>query len=144
MGRPAHLPEGSGPPTFLAAASQRLRGKSGRPRKPRDPRDPRNPGLSSPRSPFGPALDAEIRGPVAQVVAVNPRLLPLNHAAAYLGVSHFTLREMLAAGALRPVEIPLPPDRRGRRKLGVVRKVLLDVRDLDALVERAKAAWSPA
>jgi DNA-binding XRE family transcriptional regulator len=36
------------------------------------------------------------------------------------------------------VTIPLPPDRRGRRQDGAVRKVLLDLHDLDALVERVK------
>ena len=73
-------------------------------------------------------------------MAANPRLLGLDDAARYLSVNPWLLRELIAAGAIRRVEISLPPDRRGRRALGVVRKVLLDVRDLDALVERAKGA----
>jgi hypothetical protein len=69
--------------------------------------------------------------------------LGLDDAARYLSVNPWLVRELIAAGTIRPVAIPLPPDRRGRRQRGVVRKVLLDVRDLDALVERAKAGSRP-
>lgn len=131
----------------LAAASRRLRRPAGRPRiRPTPPAEPRNPGRSDglPKTgpPPAPAPGAAIREPCGcRVAAVTtaPRLLGLEDAGHYLGLSAWLVRDLIRAQALRPVEIPLPPDRRGRRALGVVRKVLLDVRDLDALVERAKA-----
>jgi hypothetical protein len=53
-------------------------------------------------------------------------------AAAYLGgLSTWTIRDMLAAGVLRRVTVPLP----GGRGL---RRVLIDREDLDRLVEEAK------
>jgi excisionase family DNA binding protein len=62
-----------------------------------------------------------------------PRLLDLPGAAAYLSVSVWTLRDMLAAGTLRAVRLPGA----GGRDL---RRVLIDARDLDALVEISKEA----
>jgi hypothetical protein len=69
--------------------------------------------------------------------AALPRLLPLPVAAWYLGISLFSLRDVVKSGGLRPVPRPLPPDRRGRRQNGQLRKFLFDVRDLDHLIE----AW---
>jgi hypothetical protein len=67
--------------------------------------------------------------------AALPRLLPVPSAAWYLGISVFSLRDVVKSGALRPVPLPLPPDRRGRRQDGQLRKLLFDVRDLDQLIE---------
>ena len=71
--------------------------------------------------------------------AALPRLLPLPVAAWYLGISLFSLRDVVKSGGLRPVPLPLPPDRRGRRQDGHLRKLLFDVRDLDELIE----VWKP-
>jgi hypothetical protein len=67
--------------------------------------------------------------------AALPRLLPLPGAAWYLGISPFSLRDVVKSGGLRPVPLPLPPDRRGRRQNGQLRKLLFDIRDLDQLIE---------
>jgi hypothetical protein len=93
----------------LAAASQRLQRPPGRPRKPRP--DPPAPGVTT--------------------SALAPRLLDLEGTAVYLSVSTWTCRDLEAAQVIRRVRIPLP---RG----GEVRRVLFDVRDLDALIERWK------
>lgn len=94
----------------LAAASERLRKKPGRPRKPR----PEPEGVASP--------------------AVPPaRLLDLPAAARYLTLSTWTLRDLISSGTIRRVRIPLPNG-------GELRKVLLDREDLDALVSRWKEA----
>jgi hypothetical protein len=58
------------------------------------------------------------------------RLLDLDAAAGYLGVSPWTVRDLEAAGVLRRVRVPLP----GGREL---RKLLFDKADLDRLIE----AW---
>jgi len=59
-----------------------------------------------------------------------PRLLDLDAGAAYLALSPWTVRDLIAAGILARVRIPLPNG-------GELRKVLLDREDLDRLV----AAW---
>jgi hypothetical protein len=59
------------------------------------------------------------------------RLHDLEASALYLGVSIWSVRDLEAQGILRRVRIPLP----GGREF---RKVLFDVRDLDALIERWK------
>jgi hypothetical protein len=64
---------------------------------------------------------------------LSPRLLDLEAAAAYLGVSPWTIRDMEAAGVLPRVRVPLP----GGRDL---RKLLFDKADLDRLIE----AWKEA
>ena len=97
----------------LAAASQRLRGRPGRPR----------------------TRPEQLPAPVIQVAAVAPvapRLLDLGGAASYLAVSDWTVRDLEAAGVLHRVRIPLP-------KGGELRKVLFDRLDLDRLVEAWKS-----
>jgi hypothetical protein len=65
---------------------------------------------------------------------VTPRLLDLDAAAAYLGgVSVWTLRAWIADGHLRAVKLP-SLTRPGESS----RRVLLDVRDLDALIEQGR------
>ena len=98
----------SEPVLILAAAADRLRGKPGRPRKDR------------------PAA------PATTLPAQAARLLDLPSAAAYLACSTWTLRDLVAAGTLRRVRVPLP----GGSEL---RKVLLDRADLDRLIEAWKA-----
>lgn len=80
-------------------------------------------------------LDAPVRHLGGLGTAALPRPLPLPVAAWYLGISLFSLRDVVKSGGLRPVALPLPPDRRGRRQDGRLRKLLFDVRDLDELIE---------
>lgn len=70
--------------------------------------------------------------PHMPVVTVPPRLLDLESSARYLGVSPWTVRDLVANGTLVRVRIPLP----GGDDL---RKVLLDREELDRLVARWKA-----
>ena len=80
----------------------------------------------------------------APLVPLSARLLDLPTAAAYLGVSLWAIRDLEAAGTLSRVRVPLPPDRRGRRRGGELRKLLYDRADLDRLIDRWKAdseAW---
>jgi len=84
----------------LAAAQRRL-GKPGRPRKP-------------------------VHEPVT-VSACLPRLLDVEAAAAYLGVSAWTVRDLDAAGVLSRVRVPLPHG-------GELRRLLFDREDLDRLI----------
>jgi hypothetical protein len=68
------------------------------------------------------------------VVQVTPRLLGLEDAARYLGaLSVWTVRDLIAAGKLTPVRLPGP---RGED----LRRILLDIHDLDALVDAARHA----
>ena len=59
------------------------------------------------------------------------RLFDIDRAAAYLGVSPWTVRDLEAAGTIKRVRVPLP----GGREL---RKLLFDKADLDALIETWK------
>jgi len=63
---------------------------------------------------------------------LSSRLLDLPAAAQYLGLSAWTIRDLLGNGTLRRVRVPLPNG-------GELRRVLLDRQDLDALIERWKA-----
>jgi hypothetical protein len=61
-----------------------------------------------------------------------PRLVDVAGAAAYLGgVSEWTVRDLVAAGRLPRVRLPLGGDRE-------VKRLLFDVRDLDHLIESSK------
>jgi hypothetical protein len=68
--------------------------------------------------------------PSASPAGLAPRLLDLPAAAAYLGVSPWTVRDLEAAGTLRRVRVPLPNH-------GELRKLLFDRVDLDQLID----AW---
>jgi excisionase family DNA binding protein len=65
---------------------------------------------------------------------VPSRLTDLHGAAEYLGVSYWTVRDLVSAGEIPTVQPPAPTGRRGQR----LRRVLLDIRDLDAVIERWK------
>ena len=65
------------------------------------------------------------------VTPIHPRLLDLEGCARYLGVSVWTIRDMVDTGKLRRVRLPLEGEK-------VLRKVLFDVRDLDQLIDRWK------
>ena len=75
----------------------------------------------------------ERSAPVSQsIVPVPPRLLDLEAAAAYLGVSPWTVRDLEAAGTLKRVSIPV-----GSKDL---RKLLFDRVDLDELIQHWKTS----
>jgi hypothetical protein len=61
-----------------------------------------------------------------------PRLLDEHAAAEYLSVSRWTIRDYIARGRLRVVTMP-PLAASDATSL---RRVLIDIRDLDAFVER--------
>src|SRR5689334_3796897 len=68
---------------------------------------------------------------------IEPRLLNLRQAAAYLDVSYWTLRDYVLAGLLPTVTLPALRPRecdRPRQRLG---RVLIDQRDLDAFIDRS-------
>ena len=67
--------------------------------------------------------------------STGPRLLDLAGAAAYLGVSTWTIRDWAAAGIVRRVRLPGSAN----SQTGALHRVLFDVRDLDRLVEISKA-----
>jgi len=79
------------------------------------------------------------RGPqsgaaVLETVAPAARLLNLRAAAAYVGVSYWTMRDMTLSGMLPVVRFPVPRAKDGR----TIRRVLIDRQDLDRLIEANK------
>lgn len=74
-----------------------------------------------------------VPGTVPAVALLAPRLLTVDGAAAYLAVSPWTVRDLIHAGALPRVRLPLPHG-------GELRKVLFDREDLDRLIARGKDA----
>ena len=130
----------------LTAASVRLRRPPGRPRT-RPLAGPGeglgNHGPSPAPAPMAPngagcGLPVASAAPAGGLVApLRPRLVDLEGAAAYLAVKPWNVRELIRLKLLPRVAVPLGPDRRGRRADGRLRKVLIDVADLDRLVD----AW---
>ncbi len=102
----------------LAAAAERLRGKPGRPRK-----HGHVPGTAAPQD----GEDKRPRWSALALSAIAPRLMSLEQAALYLGVSPWTIRDLIANGTLARVRVPLSNGRE-------LRKVLLDREELDELV----------
>lgn len=71
---------------------------------------------------------------VQETGVLRPRLLDLKAAGAYLGVSYWSARNLVDRGVLPKVELPICPRSDGR----VLRRILIDRKDLDALVEANK------
>jgi predicted site-specific integrase-resolvase len=76
--------------------------------------------------------------------AFQPRLMNLHDAAAYIGVSYWTLRDYVFDGIIARVTLPCA---RRRKKGGAIvrragdmdaRRIYVDRADLDALIERCK------
>ena len=112
----------------LAFASQRLRGRPGRPRK--DP-DPDYVGMTSEAetsknrvSMSRPARQRVLAGTGREVI--QPRLLNLRQTAEYLSLSTWTIRNLVDNGTLCRVQ------------LGTIRRLLFDRLDLDRLVETSR------
>src|SRR6266849_1786319 len=109
-------------PLPLAAAAERLRRPPGRPRK--VSRD-ESAQASQAGAPSEGVDSLGARGaPVPALCPVTPRLLDVDGAAAYLGVSAWTIRDLDAGGQLPRVRLPLP----GGKEL---RRLLYDRTDLD-------------
>jgi excisionase family DNA binding protein len=64
----------------------------------------------------------------------GPRLLDLKAAAMYMGLSYWTVRDLVIAGRLPSVKIPRPRSGDGR----TIRRILLDRYDLDEFIEQSK------
>lgn len=62
---------------------------------------------------------------------ILPRLLDVKQAAFYLSLSTWTVRDLIASGKLKTVRIP-HPFKEGK----FLDRQLLDVRDLDAFIEK--------
>ncbi len=75
-----------------------------------------------------------------QTVAAGPRLLSLHQAAAYLGLSYWTVRDWILAGHLSTVNLPPLRPKEGDRARASLRRVLVDRVDLDAFIEARKGA----
>lgn len=65
---------------------------------------------------------------------IPPRLLNLSRAAEYLGLSPWTLRQLVANGVVPRVRLPIGRASRDR----TVQRLLIDRRDLDAIIEANK------
>jgi len=105
-------------PGPLSAAAARLRGGSTQVRSEVRCRE-----LRAKPVPRRAKLDPEPRPEACQTSALPPRLLGVREAGSYLGVSPFTIRNMLKDKRLCPVRVP-----------GLIR-VLVDRLDLDQLIE---------
>ncbi len=89
------------------------------------------------------ALDGQSAVPAALKAPVTawPRLLSIDQAAQYLGLSYWTVREFINDGSIKAGPLPRPDTlrMRERRALGdTVRRLLIDRNDLDALVDNWK------
>jgi excisionase family DNA binding protein len=87
------------------------------------------------RAPEEQEAGAPARRARATAAPVSPRLLDVDGAAGYLAVSPWTIRDMIAAGRLPRVRLPLAGDRDCRR-------LLIDREDLDRLIAQAKESSS--
>jgi hypothetical protein len=65
---------------------------------------------------------------------LQTRLLDLHQAAAYLGISYWTARDLVNAGTIPTVRIPSVRAGDGRP----IRRILVDIRDLDAFINGNK------
>jgi excisionase family DNA binding protein len=62
------------------------------------------------------------------------RVLGLNQAAEYLGVSYWTMRDLVQAGTIPTVKIPSARAGDGR----AIRRILVDIHDLDVFISGNK------
>ena len=111
------------------------RGRPGRPKQGdhgifQRPEDGQNTGMTVPER-YASRGDVEPAAVRRTVAPCAPRLFDLHDTAAYLGLSHFTVRELEQQGILPRIRIPLPHD-------GELRKLLFDKQDLDALIDTWK------
>lgn len=74
-----------------------------------------------------------------EVATSEKRLVNLNEAAAYLGLSFWTIRDYVLAGLIPMIQLPALRPREGEKPRQALRRVLIDRRDLDAFVDSRKA-----
>lgn len=111
-----------GGPLPLADAARRLRGRPGRPSKtPERSHVEVTPALQVRVAPSPAARPSD------RTSNVLPRLLGVEAAGRYLGVSAWTIRDLVAGGQLQPVRLSLASGK-------AVRRLLLDRMQLDLLV----------
>ena len=70
------------------------------------------------------------------------RLRDKRGAAAYLNTSVDTIERLIQIGKLPIVRLPVERAKNGKGRAGVHRRVLVDVRDLDRLVDESKEVAS--
>jgi len=88
----------------------------------------------------------EIPSGVVDTVSIRrSRLVDKPRAADYLGTSEDTIDRLIATGALPVVRLPVENasietqgGSKRKARVGVNRRILIDVRDLDALIDRSK------
>ena len=73
------------------------------------------------------------------VTPISPRLLDVGGAATYLSLSTWTIRDLIQAGHLQPVRLPVAIAGTAR----TMRRIRLCVRELDAFIDRCKADAAP-
>jgi len=74
------------------------------------------------------------KDPLISAGSPAARLLDLNQAAQYLSISYWTMRDLVNAGTIATVKIPSAGARDGRS----IRRILIDIRDLDAFIDGNK------
>ena len=76
---------------------------------------------------------------LGETIRITPRCLNRDQAATYLGVSVDTIDRAIQSGVLPTVRLPVERNRTtGRGSVGQGRRILIDVRDLDALIDKSK------
>jgi hypothetical protein len=66
-----------------------------------------------------------------------PRLIDLRAGALYIGISRNSMRHLVEAGVVPVVTLPCARPLNGKN-LRTIRRILIDVRDLDTLIEQSK------
>jgi hypothetical protein len=69
---------------------------------------------------------------------IGPRLVDMAGAAAYISTSRDTVERLVNTGRLPIVKLPVERAANGSGRAGVCRRVLIDVRDLDRIIDASK------
>ena len=78
------------------------------------------------------------RQAVSHLPWLTARLVDLHAAAAYLGVSFWTVRDYVLQALIPTVGLPALRPREGEQRRRMLRRVVVDVRDLDTFIESRK------
>lgn len=81
---------------------------------------------------------AVVEDTVEQITVHRARLVDKDAAAQFLSTSTDTIERLIQSGALPIVKLPVERAENGRGKTGSSRRVLIDVKDLNTLIERSK------
>lgn len=82
--------------------------------------------------------------PTAVTPATPTRLLDRDGAAGYMQVSVSTIDRLINTGQLSVVRLPVERTVSGTGRVGTCRRILIDVRDLDSLIDRSKESLAVA